>query len=107
MNRMRDPETILAAWLDEGPTDLPGATRRAIVTSLPTTPQARRGLLAPWRFQTMTRSLVLIGVIGAIVVLAIGGFAVLGGGHQPTNNPVPSVLPTSTGLSRAPGGQMA
>ena len=33
MNAPRDPETVLAAWLDEGPTDLPDVTRRAILTA--------------------------------------------------------------------------
>ena len=46
MNANIDPEAVLTAWLDEGPTELPDATRRAILTSLSTTPQARRGLLA-------------------------------------------------------------
>ena len=53
MNANHDPESVLTTWLDEGPMDLPDATRRAILTSLPTTPQARRGLLAPWRFPHM------------------------------------------------------
>jgi hypothetical protein len=47
MNTTRDPDAILSAWLDEGPTDLPDATRRAILTALPTTRQARRGGLHP------------------------------------------------------------
>ena len=29
-NATRDPDSVLAAWLDEGPTDLPDATRRAV-----------------------------------------------------------------------------
>ena len=31
MTTPRDPDEILAAWLDEGPTRLPDQTRRAIV----------------------------------------------------------------------------
>jgi len=30
MTTPRDPETVIAAWLDEGPTALPEQNRRAI-----------------------------------------------------------------------------
>ena len=33
MSASRDPDTILAAWLDDGPEDLPSSTRRAITTA--------------------------------------------------------------------------
>ena len=36
MKPTRDPEVIFAAWLDEGPMDLPDATRRAILTACST-----------------------------------------------------------------------
>ena len=39
MTTPRDPDAILAAWLDEGPTRLPTPTRRAIIIALPTTSQ--------------------------------------------------------------------
>ena len=50
MTRHDDPDDILGAWFDEGPRDLPSTTRRAIITSLSTNRQSRRGLFAPWRF---------------------------------------------------------
>jgi hypothetical protein len=40
MTTRRDPDSIVAAWLDEGPTTLPSATRRAILTALPVTGRA-------------------------------------------------------------------
>ena len=93
MNANNDPETVLATWLDDGPTDLPDATRRAILTSLPTTPQARRGLLAPWRFPHLTmfaRGAALL----VVAALAIGALALLagpgGGVGAPSPSPVPS-----------------
>ena len=42
MNVQRDPDAILAAWLDEGPDRLPEATRRAIAVTTRTTHQTRR-----------------------------------------------------------------
>ena len=51
MSAQRDPDVVLAAWLDDGPADLPSSTRRAISTAVRTTPQARTGLhgLPAWR----------------------------------------------------------
>ena len=50
MSAPRDPDVILAAWLDDGPADLPSSTRRAISTAVRTTPQSRAGLGLPaWR----------------------------------------------------------
>ena len=53
----RDPDEILAAWLDEGPSRLPEQTRRAISVALPTTSQRRRGWSVPWRSSTMSTTL--------------------------------------------------
>ena len=82
----RDPDSVLAAWLDEGPTDLPDVTRRAILTALPTTPQARRGLLAPWRFMLMNTFARGASVV-VVAVVAVGALALLTriphSGHHP------------------------
>jgi hypothetical protein len=105
MTTQRDPETILAAWLDEGPTDLPDATRRAILTALPTTSQARRGLFAPrsyFEMNTYTR----LAAVALVAVVAVGGALYLfgqgpgagGQGGSPTASPVtpsPTVAPNS------------
>ena len=47
MNDARDPNLIIDSWLDEGPTDLPESTRRAITTSVRTINQ-KRGFGLPW-----------------------------------------------------------
>jgi len=94
-NGTRDPDSVLAAWLDEGPTDLPDATRRAILTSLPTTSRARRGLLWPWRpvaLRTFARGASLI----VLVVVALGAYALTtsprGGTGGPPPGPTPNVF---------------
>jgi hypothetical protein len=86
-------DTTFGAWLDEGPMDLPDVTRRAILTSLPVTPQARRGLLAPGRFfpmPTFYRAAALV----AILVVAAGGAALLIGRMGQSNVGTPPATPT-------------
>jgi WD40 repeat protein len=47
MNDMRDPNLVIGAWLEEGPSQLPDSTRRAITTSIRTINQ-KRGFGLPW-----------------------------------------------------------
>ena len=101
MNAPRDPETVLAAWLEEGPSRLPDATRRAISVSVSTTPQARRGLLAPWRNNSM-RSLAR-GLATAVAVVVVAGAAIYlfgprigGSGGTPTASPTAAATPVPT-----------
>lgn len=71
MNPPRDPEAIVAAWLEEGPDLLPEATRRAIAVGTRTTTQRRRGLAVHWRsfrMQPITR----LG-LAFVLALAFGG----------------------------------
>jgi hypothetical protein len=91
----RDPETIVSAWLDEGPTDLPDATRRAIAAALPTTTQRRRSSWAPWRINTMT-PLARTAVAVLIAAVAIGGTIYVLGPAVGTLSPTPSASPEST-----------
>jgi hypothetical protein len=111
MSVRRDPDVVLAAWLDDGPTDLPSSTRRAISTAVRTTPQARAGFgpLA-WR-PTMSRFLVLAGA-AAVVAVGIGLFAIAGprspggvggvGGASPTASPTASPSPTPSPTPASP-----
>jgi hypothetical protein len=92
-------DTVLGAWFDEGPMDLPDATRRAILTSVPTTRQARRGLFAPGRFFPMP-TLYRVAAVLVIAVVALGGAAFLFGrnssgpsGPAPTPTPTPTLAP--------------
>jgi hypothetical protein len=99
MNVNRDPDSILNAWLDEGPTDLPDATRRAILTSLPTTPQERRGRFAPRRFSLMNSTTRLAtAAIAAVVV--IGGAIYLIGHRPGVGTPSPTPTPTAATQAR-------
>ena len=78
MTTPRDPDEILAAWLDEGPDRLPEQTRRAIAVALPTTTRRRRGLAVPWRYPNMNGPLRLALGAVAIVAVALGGLSLFG-----------------------------
>jgi hypothetical protein len=102
-NATRDLDSVLAAWLDEGPTELPDVTRRAILTALPTTPQARRGLLAPRRSRPMNTFARGAAVLVAAVV-AIGALVLVARPRGGEGGPGPSSVasPSSSAASSAP-----
>lgn len=88
MTSYPDPETIVAAWLDEGPLELPEGTRRAIITSLPTIHQARHRTLLPWlRRPAFGPS--LLGVAAVLATIAIAGIVAFAGLSHPTPSPTP------------------
>ena len=97
MTVRRDPDAILAAWLDEGPTGLPDSSRRAIAVNTRTTTQRRRLLWMPWRKPSMNiyarwavaALAIVVAVGGALYVLAPGGSQV-GGPPSQTASPAPS-----------------
>ncbi len=96
MTAQRDPDTILAAWLDEGPTELPSPTRRAILSAIPTMTQARRGPLAPWRLLPMNALARAAIGLAVLVAVAVGGISLIGlpGGTGSAASPSPAGPPT-------------
>lgn len=92
MTTGREVDLVLATWLDEGPTDLPDATRRAIVSALPTTTQARRGPRAPWRLFDMN-GFGRLAAAALMAVVAVGGaIYILGPRLGPADQSSPSPL---------------
>lgn len=95
MNVKRDPDAILAAWLEEGPTALPEPTRRAIAVTTRTTTQRRHPLWVP-RGRPLMNTSARWAVAAIAVVLAISGAAYFlapaGGqiGGPPIATPTPS-----------------
>ncbi len=76
MNPPREPGAIVAAWLEEGPNELPESTRRAIAVDVRTTRQSRRSIWFRWRLPTVDRlSLVALAAV-AVMALAIAGLTV-------------------------------
>lgn len=97
MTTRRDPDAVLAAWLEEGPDELPEHDRRAIVTSTRLMTQRRGGIALPWRDTTLNGSLrIALGAV-AVLIAAVGGLVLLGpglpgniGGPGPTASPTPT-----------------
>jgi hypothetical protein len=105
----RDPDAILAAWLEDGPNRLPDATRRAIAVTTRTTHQTRRPRWVPWRFPPVNGAsrLILGGV--AVLAVALGGLYLFNGLPEsgvgtPSSVPTPSPSPAPISYdSHAPG----
>lgn len=75
MTPPRERSAVVAAWLEEGPNDLPDSTRRAIAVDIRTTHQSRHTIWFPWRFPTVDRlSLVALAAV-AVIVLAVADLA--------------------------------
>jgi hypothetical protein len=95
MTQPRDPDTIIATWLDDGPIDLPDETRRAIVVGLRTQPRARQvAILRGLPVNSLSRF-----ATAAVVLLAVGALSIFilsnrGGG--PGGLPPPSVAPSAS-----------
>ena len=104
----RDSDTILAAWLEEGPTLLPETSRRAIAVGLRSTRQTRRDLDVPWRPHVKNPFAWFAVAAAAIVIVAGGAFFLLSpanqgvGGPPPAASRLPSAAPTVT-PSATPG----
>ncbi len=80
MTAPRDPDAILAAWLEEGPVALPEATKRSIAVTTRTTHRSRRSTWMPWRFPTVNATIRLVLAGAAVLALAIAGVYVLNPG---------------------------
>lgn len=102
MNTPRDPDAILAAWLEEGPTALPEPTRRAIAVATRTTDRSRRPFWMPQR-RPMMNTYARLAVAVVAIAIAVGGAAYFltpaGGktGGPPTATP--SAIPSPSASS--------
>jgi hypothetical protein len=72
MTASRDPDPILAAWLDEGPSRLPVDTCRAILVATRTTRQQRRQRWLPWRTSMLAFTRVAVAAIALVIVGRLG-----------------------------------
>lgn len=99
MNTRRDPDAVLAAWLDEGPIELPEQDRRAIVNSTRLMTQRRGGIALPWRDTNMNGSLRLALGAVAVLIAAVGGVALLGPGLPGVGGPPTATPPTGGSIT--------
>jgi len=97
MNRRRDIERVLDAWLVDGSSHMPERLFEAVLDRVERTPQRRR----PWsilRFPPMTPRLFLTTAAAIVVAVSAVGFAALNGpsdGAPPGSSPTPSPSPSS------------
>ena len=99
MTARREPDAILAAWLEEGPDVLPESTRRAIEVTIRTTHQSRLPNWLPWRAPTLNGMTRLALAAATVVAVVVAGLYVLRPGvDQPgvggPGSPVPSASPS-------------
>ena len=106
MTTPREPDAIVTSWLEEGPTELPEYTRRAIAVATRTTTQHRRPMWASWRNQSMNpfskvalAALALVAIVGGVYVLAPG--AQVGGPSSTQPAGAPSAVPSSPASGEA------
>ncbi len=99
MNPTREGSAIVAAWLEEGPNELPESTRRAIAVDVRTTRQSRRSPWFPFRFRVADRLSVAALAAVAVMALVIGGLVVRpftsNGSNVGGPPPAPSASPTA------------
>jgi hypothetical protein len=103
MSAVRDPDTIIFAWLDDGPTDLPPETRNAIVIGAGVVHQRPPTWLS-WRSHRMTtpfRLGAMAAALGAVVVVALIAFKPglspdVGTVPSSSTIPSPSAIPSPT-----------
>lgn len=113
MSTPRDPDTILAAWLEEGPNALPEPTKRAIAVNTRTMNQRRHLTWMPQRSPAMNAfvriaaaAIVVVAILGgAVYLLAPGGG--VGGGPPASAAPSATSVAPSAAPSRAPAASTA
>jgi hypothetical protein len=114
MTTPRDPDSILAAWLEEGPTVLPEPTRRVIAVNTRTMNQRRHLTWMPQRSPTMnpfariaSAAILVVALLGAAIYLFSPGSGV-GGGPPVTTAPSasPSAVPSPTAAASATQGPL-
>ncbi|HEX8026724.1 MAG TPA: hypothetical protein VF484_11025 [Candidatus Limnocylindrales bacterium] len=102
MTTRRDLELVVSAWLDEGPTDLPPTTRRAILAAVPTIRRRRAGVLGLVGSGPAPSGRGWAELATAAVILAVALGLMLGVGLLGTVRPSPSPNPSAPPSASAP-----
>jgi hypothetical protein len=102
MTASRNPDPIVAAWLEDGPEVLPESTKRAIAVTTRTIRQSRPSTWVPWRSPNVN-GLTRLALAVAAVAVAVGGLYFVtrgpnapgGVAGQPTATPSLAASPTA------------
>ena len=107
MSADRDPTRIVRSWLEEGVTTLPDRVLDAVLDELPATPQRRAFWWPARRLFEMNKALSL-GIAGAaVVIVALLGITLFGGGGVNIGGPEPTPAPTPTPAALPSPGSLA
>jgi dipeptidyl aminopeptidase/acylaminoacyl peptidase len=105
MSAPRDPERLVRAFIDEGPTELPDRAVASILSEITRTHQ--RAMFGPWRTLSMSRP--ALAAILIVAVVSIGGLALWAtrpalpsSASQPTHSPTAMTSPSQILPSASP-----
>ena len=100
MTARRDPDQLIRAYLEDGPTELPDRSYDAVRDRIDHTRQ--RVVLGPWREPRMSNFMRIAIAAALVLVVAVAGFSFLSrndegglgvGATQPPGAPTPSPIP--------------
>jgi hypothetical protein len=94
MTTPRDPDQILATWLDEGPTTLPPSTYRAILVATRTFQQQRLPRWAPWRTSMLSFTRVALAAT-VFLIVGLSGLTLVSPSLDPGSDPSGPAIDTS------------
>src|SRR5438552_5605786 len=102
-------ERAVTDWLESGSDRTPPAAIDAVLLAIKTTPQARRGPLAPWRLLVNTRLRASIAAVAAAVVLGVALYSLtprpdVGHPTAPPTSPSPSATIATQPSATTAGG---
>ena len=100
MTQPRDPDAIVAAWLEDGPVRLPRETRSAIEVALRTQPRVRRMAVLGGTVTPMTRFATAAGIVLAVGLISVILLANRGGG--PASPQASAARPSAVAPSSPP-----
>ena len=101
MNRQRDTEQLLDAWMRDGPTVAPDRVLDIVVDRI-----ARQGQRPAWRLDwrryTMNPSLKIAAAALAVVIVAVIGYNLLPAGTTNVGVPMPTLTASPTPATPTP-----
>ena len=100
MNQHRDTESLLDAWMRDGPTVAPDRVLDVVVDRIERQGQ-RPAWRLDWRRFTMNPTIKLAAAALAVVIVAVIGYNLLPAGSTGVGGPAPSPNPTPTASSTA------
>jgi hypothetical protein len=107
MTHERAIERLLDRWLGDGPSEAPDRILATIADRIERQPQ-RPAWRLDWRSTFMNRTIAAVAALAAVIVIAVVGFGLLGGGSRSSiGGPPPSPTPSPIASPAAPSASAA